>query len=88
MRPIHYALFGTVFVAFSLCTLICCACCIFYCPTQLAKICCSACCKTRLTQRGMINARERKTKDDKQKECNLQLLTRDGKAAQHSDIQT
>ena len=88
MGPVHYALFGTGFVAFSLCTLICCACCIFYCPTQLAKICCSTCCRTRLTQRGMQNDRARKTKDDNQKQCNLQLLTRDGKAAQTGDPQT
>ena len=88
MTPIHYALFGTVLIALSLCTFIFCACCIIYHPTQLAKICCSACCKTRLTERGMINARERKTKETNQKECNLQLLTRDGRAAQQSDIQT
>ena len=88
MTPVHYALFGTVFIALILCTFILCACCIIYHPIQLARICCCACCTTRLKERGMINARERGRREAQQKECSLELLTREGRATQQSDIQT
>ena len=59
MKPVQYALFGTIFIALFLCFFILCACCFMYHPLQLVKICCCQWCKIRLQERGRNNQVQR-----------------------------
>ena len=88
MKLVHYALFGTIFIALILCIFILCACCFIYHPIQLARICCCACWTIRLQERGRTNARERGRREAQQTESGLELLARDARNIHQSDRQT